>query len=60
MGFSGIGFWQLFIVLLIIVLIFGTGRLRTLGRELATMVRDFRHAANPDHPHGRVGSLEKD
>ena len=31
MGFGGIGIWQLLIVLAIILLIFGTKRLRNLG-----------------------------
>ena len=34
MGLGGISLWQLLIVLLIVVLIFGTKRLKTLGGDL--------------------------
>ena len=34
MGIGGIGIWQLLIILLIVVMLFGTKRLRTLGSDL--------------------------
>jgi sec-independent protein translocase protein TatA len=34
MGIGGIGIWQLLIILLIVVMIFGTKRLRNLGSDL--------------------------
>ena len=34
MGFGGISIWQLLIILLIIVMLFGTKKLRTLGTDL--------------------------
>ena len=42
MGFGGISFWQLLIVLLIIVLIFGTRRLKGVGSDLGQAIRNFR------------------
>lgn len=44
MGLSGIGTWQLLIVLLIVVLIFGTKRLKTLGGDLGGAMQSFRKA----------------
>lgn len=43
-----IGIPELLIVLVIIVLIFGPGRLVTLGKELGTSIREFRKGINSD------------
>jgi len=45
MGIGGISLWQLLIVLLIVVVLFGTKRLRNLGGDLGNAVRSFRSAA---------------
>lgn len=42
MGFGGISIWQLLIILLIVVLLFGTGKLRSLGSDLGSAVKNFR------------------
>ena len=42
MGFSGIGVWQLLILLLIVVMVFGTKRLRTMGGDLGAAIKGFR------------------
>ncbi len=44
--FSNIGPVQLLIVLLIVLAIFGTKRLRTLGSDLGSAVKGFRSAVN--------------
>lgn len=44
MGFGGIGIWQLLIVLAIILLIFGTKRLRNLGGDLGGAIKGFKSA----------------
>ena len=46
MGLGGISLWQLLIVLLIVVLIFGTKRLKTIGGDLGGAVKGFRKAMN--------------
>ncbi len=48
MGLSGISIWQLLIVLLIVVLIFGTKRLKTLGGDLGSAIKSFRRAMEQD------------
>lgn len=40
----GISIWQLLIVLLIVALLFGTRRLKTLGADLGEAIRGFRSA----------------
>ena len=41
---GGIGFWQLLIVFVIVVLLFGTKKLRTLGGDLGTAIKGFKKA----------------
>ncbi len=40
--------WQLLIVLVIVALIFGTKKLRTLGSDVGGAVKGFRKAMNDD------------
>ncbi len=40
----GISIWQLLIILLIVLLLFGAKRLRTLGSDLGSAVKGFREA----------------
>lgn len=42
MGLSGISPWSLLLILAIVVVLFGTQKLRTLGQDLGAAVRDFR------------------
>ena len=44
MGFGGISIWQLLIVLVIVLLLFGTKRLRNLGGDLGNAVKGFKKA----------------
>ena len=42
MGVGGISIWQLLIVLLIVVLLFGTKKLRNIGGDLGGAIKTFR------------------
>lgn len=42
MGLGGISIWQLLIVLLIVVLLFGTKKLKSLGEDLGGAVKGFK------------------
>jgi sec-independent protein translocase protein TatA len=44
MGVGGISFWQLLIILIIVLLLFGTNRLRNLGSDLGEAIKGFRNA----------------
>lgn len=46
MGLSGISIWQLLIVLAIVVMLFGTKRLRSLGSDLGSMIKGFKSSMN--------------
>lgn len=48
MGLSGISIWQLLIVLAIVVMLFGTKRLRTLGGDLGSMIKGFKNSMSSD------------
>jgi len=44
--FANVSIWQLLIVLVIVIAIFGTKRLRTLGSDVGGAVKGFRTAMN--------------
>ncbi|QBQ53742.1 twin-arginine translocase TatA/TatE family subunit [Nitrosococcus wardiae] len=44
MGASGISIWQLLIILAIILLLFGTKKLRSIGTDLGSAVKGFRNS----------------
>ena len=45
---AGISIWQLLIVLVIIVLLFGTKRLRSMGSDLGSVVKGFKKSVSDD------------
>ncbi len=48
MGLGGISIWQLLIILAIVVMLFGTKRLRTLGSDLGSAVKGFRKSMSDE------------
>ena len=48
MGISGIGIWQLLIILIIVIMLFGSKRLAGLGGDLGTAIKGFRQATRED------------
>lgn len=46
MGLSGISIWQLLIILVVVLLLFGTKRLKTIGSDLGGAIKGFRSALN--------------
>ena len=56
MGIGGISMWQLLILLLIVVLVFGTKRLRNMGSDLGAAVKGFRKGVEE----GKEETLEPD
>lgn len=59
MGIGGISMWQLLILLLIVVLVFGTKRLRNMGGDLGAAVKGFRKGME-DPDGGKEEKLEPD
>jgi len=58
MGIGGIGIWQLLIVLVIVLLLFGGKKLRNLGTDLGAGIRGFKKSMNEEIDKGPE-SLEK-
>ena len=48
MGLGGVNFVQLMIILVIVLLIFGTKRLKSLGGDLGGAIKGFRKAMDND------------
>jgi sec-independent protein translocase protein TatA len=48
MGLGGISIWQLAIVLVIVVLIFGTKRLKSIGGDLGSAIKGFKKSMDTD------------
>ncbi len=46
MGIGGIGIWQLMIILVIVLLLFGTKKLKNLGGDLGGAIKGFKKAVN--------------
>ncbi len=59
MGFGGISLWQLLIILLIVVLLFGTKRLKGIGSDLGEAIKGFRKSVNQDEDKPANDSIEK-
>ena len=56
---AGISPWQLLIVLLIVLLIFGTKKLRNVGGDLGSAIRDFRKGVSEGDKEGSDDSSMK-
>jgi sec-independent protein translocase protein TatA len=48
MGLGGISIWQLLIILAIVVMLFGTKRLRNIGGDLGEAIKGFRNSMSGD------------
>lgn len=58
---SNISIWQLLIVLVIVIAIFGTKRLKTLGSDLGGAVKGFRSAMDDaDKEPDQIGDKSED
>lgn len=45
---GGISIWSLLLIALIVILLFGTGKLKTLGADLGGAIKGFKKAVNDD------------
>ena len=48
MGLSGISPFSLLLILVIIIALFGTSKLKTIGSDLGEAIRNFRKALNEE------------
>ena len=47
---GGISIWQLLIIVVIVVLLFGTKKLSSLGSDLGASIKGFKKAMGDDEP----------
>ena len=59
MGLGGISIWQLLIILAIVVLIFGTKRLKNIGSDLGGAVKGFKDSMKDGEEEQHRRSVEK-
>ena len=48
MGFGGISIWSLLLVLVIVVLLFGTKKLRNVGADLGGAIKNFKKSVKDE------------
>ncbi|CDG22714.1 Sec-independent protein translocase protein tatA/E homolog [Xenorhabdus poinarii G6] len=56
----GISIWQLLIIAVIVVLLFGTNKLRTLGSDLGASIKGFKKAMSDDEKPDQSGEASRD
>ena len=56
MGLGGISIWQLLIILAIVVMLFGTSRLRNIGSDLGSAIKGFRNSMSKDEAESDSGA----
>lgn len=59
MGIGGISIWQLVIILVIVLLLFGTKKLRNMGGDLGGAVKGFKKAMSDEDAKALDQSAEK-
>jgi len=50
MGIGGISIWQLLIILVIVFMLFGTKKLRNIGGDLGSAIKDFKNVFKENEP----------
>ena len=54
----GISIWQLLIILVIVILLFGTKRLKGLGTDLGSAIKGFRSAVKEGEDEAKISEQE--
>lgn len=56
----GISVWQLVIVLLIVLMLFGTKRLRSIGSDVGGAIKGFRNSMQDTNVTEKEGRIERE
>ena len=59
MGFGGISIWQLLIILAIVLVLFGTKRLRNIGSDLGGAFKGFKKAMGDEEKKAEESEPQK-
>ncbi|MEH2922728.1 Sec-independent protein translocase subunit TatA [Samsonia erythrinae] len=57
---GGISIWNLLIIAAIVILLFGTNKLRTLGSDLGASIKGFKKAMGDDQPADGANKTQQD
>ncbi|XTZ38397.1 Sec-independent protein translocase subunit TatA [Salmonella enterica] len=57
---GGISIWQLVIIAVIVVLVFGTKKFRTIGSDLGAALKGFKNAMNDDEKESKQDKSAQD
>ena len=50
MGLSGISFWEIILILVVLLLLFGSKKLPGIASDLGSAIRDFRRSISSNQP----------
>ena len=59
MGIGGISIWQLLIILVIVLLLFGTKRLKNIGGDLGGAIKGFKKSMSEAEKEEQPGEIEQ-
>lgn len=59
MGLGGISIWQLLIILAIVVMLFGTSRLKNLGADLGSAIKGFKSSMKDEPSDNAMSDPQK-
>ncbi len=57
---AGIGLWELVVILLIVLVVFGASRLPEIGKALGNALREFKKAVAGEPENGASSEAQKD
>ena len=60
MGFGGISIWSLLLVLVIVILLFGTKKLRNVGGDLGGAIKNFKKSVKDEEAANAVSDDKDD
>tara|TARA_B100000686_G_C16586767_1_gene861094 strand:+ start:481 stop:666 length:186 start_codon:yes stop_codon:yes gene_type:complete len=60
MGIGGISFWQILIILVVILILFGGKKIRTMGSDLGEGLKGFKKAIKDEDPDTNTESKSDD
>ena len=58
MGFGGISIWSLLLILVIVILLFGTKKLRNVGGDLGSAIKNFKKSVKSEEANKETQSAD--
>lgn len=54
----GLSIWHVLVLLVVVILLFGTSRIKSLGKDLGTALKDFRQSVGEDNPNSQPSTVQ--